>query len=144
GYRPVHVFQACRAALAASDDASRSALAALIGNPIAFLGALGLPLAGLCGHTIGSACLWRRRAGGGPVTALLLAALSPVVVSTLLVKPRGEVEHIYLLFVPPLVLAGAAAARHWYGRSAGWLAYFVVPFSVVQSTLVEVYFQTFW
>jgi hypothetical protein len=129
---------------ATSEDAKRSAARALLGNPIAFLGALGLPLAGLSARAIGSSVrCWLRREDGATPT-LVVAAILPPVVCTLLGKPRGETERIYLLFLPMLCIALGTAARAYYGRTRRWLTVVVVPLLVVQSILVEVCFDTYW
>jgi hypothetical protein len=143
-YRPFHVFAYCWAAFAKSDDARRWYGVALIGNPVAFLGSLGLPLMGLAGRTVGGAAerLWRRR--DLSTVALVAAAALPPLVCILLGKPRAEVERIYLLFVPPMALAAAVGARRWYARSDRWVADLAVPVAVVQSILVEIFFQTMW
>jgi len=52
GYRPFHVFVACVDALAHSDDRTRSRWLALIGNPIAFFGSLGVAFTGLAAHAL--------------------------------------------------------------------------------------------
>jgi hypothetical protein len=144
GYRPLHVLSSDLAAFATSDDASRSYARSLLGNPIAFLGALGLPLMALAARSLGGAALRLLRRDDLPTATLVLAAALPPAVATLLGKPRAEVERIYLPFVPLLVIAASAAARRWYRRSERWLCGFAVPALVAQAILVEVYLDTFW
>jgi hypothetical protein len=144
GYRPLHVLARNLDAFALSDDAQRSYARSLLGNPIAFLGSLGLPLMGLAAHSIGGAVLRLFRRDDLRTVSLVLAAALPPLAATLLGKPRAEVERIYLPFVPLLVIAASAAARAWYRRSARWLYGFAVPALVVQAVLVEVYLDTFW
>ncbi len=132
GYRPLHVLRSDLAAFAASDDARRSYARSLLGNPIAFLGSLGLPLMGLAARAAFGAALRLRR---DPRTAaLVLAAIVAPLAATALGKPRAEVERIYLPFVPLVVLAAAAAARRWYARSDRWLTRFAVPALVTRTT----------
>jgi hypothetical protein len=144
GYRPFHVFDFCWRAFAASDDARRSPWVALVGNPVAFLGSLGLPLTALAARAIGGAAVRARRREDLATCALVLAAALPPLACTLMGKPRAEVERIYLLFVPSMVLACAAAARRWYARSDRWLTHLAVPALVAQSILVEIFFETMW
>ncbi|HZS38203.1 MAG TPA: glycosyltransferase family 39 protein [Polyangia bacterium] len=148
GYRPFHVFDFCWRAFAASDDARRSPAIALVGNPVAFLGSLGLPLTALCARSIAGAArrLARRTefSTAMATVALVLAAALPPAVCTLMGKPRAEVERIYLLFVPPMALAAAACARRWYARDERWLTWFAAPLLVAQSILVEIFFETMW
>jgi hypothetical protein len=144
GYRPFHVLAFCVVQLATSDDMRRSALGARFGNPIAFLGALGLPLAGLTARAAVDAV---RRVVTRPdrnLAALVIGALLPIAVGALAGKPRGEVEHVYLLFVPATVMAAAGAARRWYGRSPDWLAHLAVPLAALSSILIEVVMDTYW
>jgi hypothetical protein len=144
GYRPLHTFLWCWQRFTVSPGAGGSAVVSLLGNPVAFLGSLGLVLGGLAGRAVAGALrrAWRRE---DPVTtSLVLAAALPVAVCMALRIPRAEVEHVYLLFVPAVVLGAAAAARRWYGRSEDWFSRFAVPSLVVQSVLVEVYVDTYW
>ena len=147
GYRPLHVLQANWVAFARSDDAHRSHAVALLGNPVAFLGSLGLPLMGLYAHAFGSA-VKRARSRAEPSTsatvALMIAAALGPLTCTLLGKPRAEVERIYLLFVPLVAIAAAAAARRWYARDARWLYTLALPVALLQSIAVEVFTETLW
>jgi len=143
GYRPVLVFRSGMHELARSDDLRRSRLRALVGNPIAFLGAMGLPLAGLAARSFAGALRRLRDQSDLPSVTLVLGAFAPAVVCTLLGRPRGEVEHVFLLFVPAVVLASCAAARRWYARSPRWLEV-ALPIAVAQSILVEVLAETYW
>jgi hypothetical protein len=126
-----------------SDDFHRPAVA-LLGSPVAFLGALGLPLAGLAGRSIAESV--RRYIRGEELETVMLvaAAVAPPLACTLRGTPRGEVEHVYIQFVPMLAIAVAAAARRYYARGVRWLTHFAVPLLVLQSVLVEVYFETYW
>jgi 4-amino-4-deoxy-L-arabinose transferase-like glycosyltransferase len=144
GYRPLHVFAACAAKFALSDDSRRVYARTLLGSPVAYLGALGLPLMALTGRAIGGAALrlWRR--DDLRTVALVLGGVAPAALCTLLGRPRGEVEHVYLLFVPLTVLGAAAAAHRWYGRGDRWLRWFAVPALAAQAILVEVYVDTMW
>jgi hypothetical protein len=143
GYRPWVVYRSAMLAFASSDDAQRVFIRGLVGNPIAFLGALGLPIMGLSARAIGGSVRrlleWKEL----PTSALVLGAVLPPALCIVIGKPRSEVEHIFMLFVPALVLGTAAAARRWYGRSFGWLG-FAVPALVVQSILIEIFLETFW
>ncbi len=143
GYRPFHVLDASWQQLLRSDDVQRNRLVSLLGSPIAFLGALGLPLMGLAARAIGGAFVRLARRQDLQTVALVLAAVLPPAVSIALGKPRGEVEHVYLLFVPLLVLAAVSAARRWYPRPPAWIS-FAVAALVVQSTAIEVLCNTFW
>lgn len=162
-YRPVHVFRANWAAFALSDDVQRPLKLAWLGTPIAFLGALGLPLMALAARSIAGAVVRLVRApraallgsseppaaGTRPralrsTAALVLAGALPVAVCVILGKPRAEVERVWLLFVPAVVLGAAAAARHWYARSPRWLTHVAMPLMVLQSILAEVLFETMW
>jgi hypothetical protein len=144
GYRPVVVLVSSMKSFAASDDSKRSLLRGVLGNPLAFLGSLGLPILGLAAHSIGGAVQRLRERTDLPTVALLLGAALPPAVCIALGKPRGEVEHVFLPFVPALMLGVAAAARRWYQRSFDWLCRFAVPALVAQSILLEVFFETFW
>ncbi|MCU1278115.1 MAG: hypothetical protein JWM53_1661 [bacterium] len=144
GYRPLHVFQACLATFRASHNVLQPRGRRLIGNPIAFLGSLGLPLMGLSGHALGGALARVRRAVELPTVLLVLGALAPPALCIATGTPRGEVEHIFLPFVPAIVLGSAAAARRWYGRGFRWLRDFAVPLVIIQSILVEIFADTFW
>jgi uncharacterized membrane protein YhaH (DUF805 family) len=145
GYRPFHVLAASLRAFALSDDSQfRSRSLALLGNPVAFLGALGLPLAGLAARSIGGMVrrVGQRRARS--MTLLMAAALLPPAICTLIGKPRGEVEHVFLMFVPMTILAASSAARQWYGRSDDWVWKLAVPCLILQSILVEIFVETYW
>jgi hypothetical protein len=144
GYRPLHVLDSCAAMLRRSTDRLRSRNAALLGTPVAFLGALGLPLGALAARAIGGAVarLVRRRA---TATALVvLAGAAPWALGAALGKPRGEVEHAYLLFVPMMVIAAAVAAHQWYQRDGRWVARVAIPMLALQSIAIEVYLSTYW
>jgi len=144
GYRPLHVFDVCWRAFNESDDMHRSRWRALFGNPVAFLGALGIPLAGLVAHSLGSALRRLGRRQERATALLVLAGVLPVVVCIALGKPRSEVEHVYLLFAPAVILGGAAAACRWYQRSPRWLTHFVVPLLALQSMATEIFWYTLW
>jgi hypothetical protein len=144
GYRPFHVLARALASLATSDDMRRSALAARFGTPIAFFGMLGMPLAGLATRACGDAT-WRLVRGRDRwFSSLVAAAALPVLFGAVVGKPRGEVEHVYLVFVPMTALAAATAARHWYSRSAAWLSDFAVPLLALESLLIQVFINTYW
>lgn len=144
GYRPFHVLRHCLNALASSPDNARSRPLALLGSPVAFLGALGLPLCGLYARSLGTAV--RRALSGRDLSTvwLIVASALPLLLAVALGKPRGEAERIYLPFVPLLVIAAAAAARRFYARPVGWLLGLALPLAALQSVLVEVYFETYW
>ncbi len=145
GYRPMRVFEFCWQQFAASDDSHRNRFAAIVGAPVAFLGALGLPIFALALRSAGGAIVRLRRLGDDlPTVALIGAALLPPLFCTLSGKPRGEIERVYLIFTPLAVLAATAAARRWYHRPRAWFANFAVPILVAQSILVEIFFNTLW
>jgi hypothetical protein len=144
GYRPFYVLGACMRALRHSDDAHRSRWRALLGNPLAFMGSLGIPFMGLAGHAIGSAIARARRRAADDVAWILLAAIAPVVVNTLAGLPRFELERIYMPFIPALAVGAGAAARRWYDRPARWFTHFAAPIAVVQAIAVEVFLDTYW
>jgi hypothetical protein len=146
GYHPIDAYRACAARFAVSDNALRPRWPALLGNPVAFLAALGLPLGALHARSTFHACTIRSRPGNTDrrTAALLLASALPPLCCTLAGRPRGEVEHIFLPFVPLVVLATAAAATRRYGRGARWLLAWALPLLAAQAILVEVYFDTFW
>lgn len=139
GYRPLHVLRASTTALAHSDDIRRSRALALVGNPIALFGSLGVAFTGL---SLRALCVsFTRR----DATAWLVwAALAPVALSTLAGLPRGEVERIYMPFIPALAIAAAAAARRWFTRDAAWLTHVAAPPWVVQSIVIESLYETYW
>jgi hypothetical protein len=145
GYRPIHVLRQNLLSLSLSFDAERSTELSYLGNPIAFLGSLGLPLCGLYVHAWGTAIvrIIKRRADRDTVVLLVAAAL-PIALSIALGKPRAEVERVYLPFVPLLVIAAASAARRFYDRGPDWLLDVALPLSVLQTLLTEVYFDTYW
>jgi hypothetical protein len=143
GYRPIHVLQANWHALLSSDDIHRSRAVSLFGSPIAFLGALGLPLMGLTARAIAGAVRRALRREDLATSALLLGAALPPALSIALGKPRGEVEHVFLLFIPLLLIGAATAARRWYARTPRWVE-LTVALLVVQSVAVEVLCDTFW
>jgi hypothetical protein len=142
GYRPFHVLFACMDALAHSDDRTRSRLLALVGNPIAFFGSLGIPFTGLAAHALWRALRDRRKLDD--TGWLVLAALLPVAVNTLLGLPRAELERIYMPFIPALAVAAAAAARRWFARDVRWLTHVAAPLWVIQSILIESLYETYW
>lgn len=144
GYRPFHVLRHCLRALALSPDNQRSPVLALLGNPVAFLGALGLPLGGLYAHSLATGLRRALSKRDLETVGLIAASALPLLLAILLGKPRGEAERIYLPFVPLLVIAAAAAARRFYARSAGWLLGLALPLAALQSILVEVFFETLW
>jgi hypothetical protein len=99
---------------------------------------------GLAAHAVGGALKRLPRKQDWTTTLLVLAAIAPPAVSTLLGAPRGEVEHAYLLFVPLVVMACAATAHRWYAREDRWLLTVVLPLLIVQSTLIEIFAETYW
>jgi hypothetical protein len=139
GYRPIHVLQACMNALAHSDDRTRSRALALLGNPIAFFGSLGIAFCGLALHA-----LYTSFQKKDEVSWLVWAALAPVALNTALGLPRAELERIYMPFIPALAVACAAAARKWYARDPLWLTHVAAPLWVGQSILIECLYDTYW
>jgi hypothetical protein len=143
GYRPLYVFRGAADAYAHSDDVKRSRLVSLLGSPIAFIGALGLPVAAMVGRTLGGAIARLGRRAELPAIALIAAALAPPFACIAAGRPRSEVEHVLMPFVPATVFAAAAAARRWYARSFEWL-FVAVPLLIAQSIVIEIYLETFW
>jgi Dolichyl-phosphate-mannose-protein mannosyltransferase len=143
-YRPLPVLRFQTARFAASPDAQRDRLHFAVGSPIAFLGALGLPLFGLVGHSLGGAL--RRIAGRRDLDLALvvIGASLPWLIAVAAGKPRGEVEHVFMMFVPTVVLAASAAAQQWYARGSRWVYQLAVPLLVAQAIAVELSFNTFW
>jgi len=139
GYRPFHVLLACMDALAHSDDRTRSRWLALLGNPIAFFGSLGIAFTGLLAHAV-----WRALKQRDDTAWLVIAALLPVAVNTLLGLPRAELERIYMPFIHAAAIAAAAAARRWFNRDALWLTHVAAPLWVAQSVLIESLYETYW
>jgi hypothetical protein len=140
GYRPFHVFTACVKALAQSDDRTRSRWLSLLGNPVAFFGSLGIAFTGLAAHSL----LRALRRPLDETSWLVLAALAPVAVNTLLGLPRAELERIYMPFIPALAIAAAAAARLWFSRDDTWLTHVAAPLWLGQSILIESLYETYW
>lgn len=145
GYRPLHVYAECAKRFQSSDGAfQRSAWLALLGNPVAFLAFLGLPLGAFYARAVRDAisAIWRRVPDA--TTTLVLASVAAPLFCTLLGKPLAEVEHVYLLFVP-LVAIGAAAA--WCDGRIGkhdrtldvliWLL-------IVEDVVLQVFADTLW
>ena len=150
GYRPIEVALALNRNFAASVNRKRNYWRGLFGNPVAFPGALGIPLLGLTAHALGTslrALAARLRARRWPeidgARTWLAVALAPFWVCLLLGRPRAEVEHIFMFLVPPLIVALAAAAVSWYRRGARWTLW-VTGFAMAQSILIEVYLDTGW
>jgi hypothetical protein len=143
GYRSLLVFQMSADAFRKSPDFGRPRLASALSSPLAFLGALGLPLAGLSAHAIGGAFARLRRRLDRPTVALVLGAFAPAAFCIAAGRPRGEVEHVFLLFVPAVVLASLTAARRWYGRGARWLELAVILL-MLQSIAIETLVETYW
>ena len=142
GYRPIHVFQVCVDALAKSDDRARSRARALIGNPIAFFGSLGIAFTGLLAHAVWATI--QRRKQLDDLGWLVVAALLPVVFNTSLGLPRAELERIYMPFIPLCAVAAAAAARRWFDRDRTWLTHVAAPLFVIQSILIDTLYETYW
>jgi hypothetical protein len=115
-----------------------------VGSPVAFFGSLGLPLMALAFRSTGGALarLWRRQ--DLSTVWLVLAAVVPGAVCSIIGHPRAEVEHVFLLYVPLTVTAVAACARRWYGRDAAWLTRFAWPLLVAQSILIEIFTEPYW
>ena len=103
----------------------RSKRGSKIGSPLEFLGALGLPLGAIAARAIGGALLRLGRAARTrqdfAVPLVVLAGAAPWFVGAMLGRPRGEVEHSYLLFVPMVIIAASIAAHDWYERDDAWL-----------------------
>ncbi len=147
GYHPVNAFRACFRSFKdgrVSMDVLRSRRGSLVGSPLEFVGALGLPLGAMVLRAIGGSLrrLWRRQE---VATALIvLAGAAPWLVGAALGRPRGEVEHSYLLFVPMVVIAAAVAASAWYERDERWLRFLALPAMALQAIVVEIYLSTYW
>jgi methylthioxylose transferase len=145
GYRPVYTFRRCMVMFkTTSVNRLRSRRAAHLGTPIAFLGALGLPLGALAARAIGGAALRLVRRESVRPALIVLAGAAPWIFGAAVSAPRGEVEHAYLLFVPMTVIAASLAARQWYVRGERWLRFVALPLLALQSILVEVYLSTYW
>jgi len=144
GYRPFHVYRVCSQMLRGSMDQLRPRGGSLLGSPLAYLGALGLPLGAAAVRAIGGAWLRLHRRQDVATALLVLAGAAPWLLGAALGKPRGEVEHAYLLFVPMTVIATATALRRWYHRGERWILRMALPLLAAQSILVEVYLSTYW
>ncbi len=144
GYRPIHVLKFQAARFGSSVDIQRDRLHFAIGSPIGFLGALGLPLTGLAGRSLGGAILRLVHRTKSEYAWLILGASIPWLAAIAAGKPRGEVEHVFMMFVPAVVLGASAAAEHWYDRGARWLYQLAVPMMVAQSIAVELWLNTYW
>jgi hypothetical protein len=146
-YHPIDAFRKCYATFKnpqLSMDVLRSRKGSMLGSPLEFLGALGLPLGAIAARAIGGA-LWRlRRRQEVGVALVVVAGAVPWLVGAARGRPRGEVEHSYLLFVPMVVIATSIAAHDWYGRDDRWLRFLALPALALQSILVEIYLSTYW
>jgi hypothetical protein len=142
GYRPIHVFQVCVDALAKSDDRTRSRARALLGNPIAFFGSLGVAFTGLTAHALYRALKNIKQLDD--IGWLVIASLLPVAFNTLAGLPRAELERIYMPFIPLVAVAASAAARRWFDRDRVWLTHVAAPLFVIQSILVDTLYETYW
>jgi hypothetical protein len=101
-------------------------------------------LTGLSVHSLGGTVRRLVQRQLDDVALFVLASTLPWLIPVLAGKPRAEVEHVFLLFVPLTTLASALAARRWYQRDLTWVARLAVPLAVLQSLAVEVFFDTFW
>ena len=147
GYRPIFVFQRCLEGLANSDDSHRRRLPSIPRGLFAYVLALGVPFAGLLLHSLQGAVRRSRRPRTveDRRTALLIAGTAlPWIGAVLAGKPRGETEHVFLLFVPATALAAAAAARRFYDRQPRWVSDVAVPLMALQAIALDVLFETFW
>jgi len=146
-YHPVDAFKKCYENFKnpnLSMDVLRSRKGSRIGSPLEFVGALGLPLGAMVFRAIGGA-LWRLPRREDLVVVLtVLAGAAPWLLGAHLGRPRGEVEHSYLLFVPMVVIAASIAATTWYARDERWVRWMVLPCLAVQSIVVEIYLSTYW
>jgi hypothetical protein len=143
-YRPVHVFKFHSTRFGASTDSQRDRLHFALGSPIAFVGALGLPLMGLVGRSLCGAVLRLIRRTKSDYALLIVGASIPWLIAIAAGKPRGEVEHVFMMFVPAVVLGASAAAQHWYDRGARWIYALAIPLMVAQSIAVELWLNTYW
>lgn len=146
-YHPIDAFRRCLATYKdprVSADMLRKRRGSMIGSPLEFLGALGLPLGALALRAIGGALVRLGRRQEIRVALVVVAAAVPWIVGALLGRPRGEVEHSYLLFVPMVVVAASIAAHDWYGRDDVWLRWLALPSLAIQSIVVEIYLSTYW
>ena len=146
-YHPINAFRSCYRSYRdarVSMDVLRSRRGSILGSPLEFVGALGLPLGAMVLRAIGGAArrLWRRQ---DVATALVvLAGAAPWLIGAALGRPRGEVEHSYLLFVPMVVIAASIAASAWYERDERWLRFLALPALALQAIVVEIYLSTYW
>jgi len=146
-YHPIDAFRKCYETFKnpnLSMDVLRSKKGSKIGSTLEFVGALGLPLGAMVFRAIGGG-LRRLARREDIVTALIvLAGAAPWLVGAALGRPRGEVEHSYLLFVPMVVIAASIAATKWYERDDRWVRWLVLPCLAAQSIAVEIYLSTYW
>jgi methylthioxylose transferase len=120
------------AALQSTDQVYRNSLAAIrpyafwvFGSPVAFLVALGLPLA------------WYAVRAVPASDAAALALATVIVIATVLGFTKAETERIWLMFVP---LACVAAAAVLPARRLG----LVLALLVAQAVVAELLFDTVW
>jgi hypothetical protein len=144
GYRVFHVMASTMEALAADGAERRLRGRSMLRAPLAYWGSLGVGLTGLAVHATGTTLRKLRGRALDAVAWLVLASIVPWLVPVLLGKPRAEVEHVFLLFVPLTTMAAAFAARRWYERDPQWVARVAVPLAVVQAIAVEVFYETYW
>ena len=97
---PARPLRHCLRALALSPDNQRSPVLALLGNPVAFLGALGLPLCGLYAHSLGTGLRRALAKRDLETVGLIAASALPLLLAILLGKPRGEAERIMNMPAP--------------------------------------------
>jgi hypothetical protein len=146
-YHPIDTFRKCYETFKnpnLSMDVLRSKKGSKIGSPLEFVGALGLPLGAMVFRAIGGAVQRLARRHDIVTALIVLAGAAPWVLGAALGRPRGEVEHSYLLFVPMVVIAASIAASQWYERDDRWVRWLALPCLAAQSILVEIYLSTYW
>jgi Dolichyl-phosphate-mannose-protein mannosyltransferase len=144
GYRPFHVFFACLDALKGNDAETRLRGRSLLRAPLAYYGALGVGLTGLAVRSLAGAIRRFARRLPDDTAWIVAAATLPWLLPVLAGKPRAEVEHVFLLFVPLTAFASSLAARRWFDRAPAWVADVALPLAVLQAITVEVLLETYW
>jgi methylthioxylose transferase len=134
GYDPVAAVRATHAVYqAAPGSAHRPYLAWLVGDPIAFGGMLGIPLAAaLAARAVAVA---RERAWASFDAAMLACLLA----ASSWGFSRGEVERIFLFLVPLALVPVVRQLQTWQARLPT-----VAALLVAQTLLVQLLFYTRW
>jgi hypothetical protein len=125
GYDPVGVLQATESVYREGIASRRPYGFWLFGSPVAFLCALGLPIA------------WFALRSAGARHAPAVALVAVVIVAAVLGFSKAETERIYQFLVPlACVSAAASLPARWLPLTLGALA--------VQALAIELLFYTVW